>query len=146
MATIYSRETATGETQWSAMIRLRGRPTEHKTFPNKTLAKQWAQRREADLRQGRDLLRREAERHTLGELVEVYVEEIAGQGRRRQYLKRQASQLRWWVEQLGYHRDCIYWLCRRRGSNPQARRREILSLEITLTLQSCPLRVSNLSD
>lgn len=101
MATIYKRKTDSGDTRWGVMIRLQGLPTEHKTFRNKATAERWAKKRETELSDGRHLHRREAERRTLEELVDTYLKQIAPHGRHTKNLKRQASQLRWWVEQAG---------------------------------------------
>jgi len=106
VATIYQRKSEDGGNHWAVMIRLRGFPTEHRTFPNKTMAKLWAGKRETELREGRALLRRESERHTLRELVETYVEDIAPYTRRNKNLAKQAAVLKWWVGEIGTYRLC----------------------------------------
>ena len=106
MATIYQRKTKSGETRWSVMIRLQGRPVEHKTFSTKYLATKWAKKRETELEEGRHLLRRESERHTLAELVETYLTAIAPHSRRTKNLAKKTAKLRWWVDQVGEYRLC----------------------------------------
>ena len=39
--------------RWRAIIRKKGSPTESRTFPTKTLARAWAERREREIEQER---------------------------------------------------------------------------------------------
>lgn len=131
MATITPRTTNDGCTRWSVLIRLRGYPTEHKTFRTKTQAKRWAEKRQNELREGRDLLRREAERHTLRELADTYLTDIAPYGRGNCSLRQKATRLRWWVEEIGDRRlsdvtPALISECKRRllaGPLPSGKRR-----------------------
>ena len=66
MATIYVRETRGGKKRYQALVRRKGHPTLRQTFPNKTLAKNWAKTIEARILSGRFLPRIDAEKHTLG--------------------------------------------------------------------------------
>lgn len=106
MATLTPRTTKDGRTRWSVLIRLRGYPTEHKTFRTKTQARLWAEKRQNELREGRDLFRREAERHTLGELIDTYLEDFAPYSRGQRSLRTKRMRLRWWREEIGERRLC----------------------------------------
>lgn len=79
MATIIKR----GE-GWQAKIRKKGWPIQSKTFPNYADAETWAKLTEADMLRGTFINRAEAERNTIGDLVDKYREEIlpglAGRG------------------------------------------------------------------
>lgn len=100
MATILARKTAGGRRRFQAMIRRRGRPTLFQTFPNKTLAKEWAKKVEAELASSRFLSRVEEERHTLAEAIDRYLAEAISdlspgeQRNRRRYLG-------WWSREIG---------------------------------------------
>lgn len=100
MATINVRKTKDGEVRYQAMIRRRGRPTVFQTFPNKTLAKAWAKKVEAEIVSRRFVQRIEEEKHTLAEAIDRYMtenlSELSKSGQRTQ-----AIRLRWWKDRFG---------------------------------------------
>ena len=104
MATLYPRTTKDGRTRWTAGVRVRGYPAEYKTFSTKTRARQWAEKRQIELREGRYLLRRESERRTLRELIETYLRDVAPHGRSERNLAKKAARLRWWLDEIGDYR------------------------------------------
>ena len=53
MASIRERIDASGKKSYHVQIRLKGFPPQTQTFDNKSIAKQWAQRVETELREGR---------------------------------------------------------------------------------------------
>lgn len=100
MATIYARKTKTGKTRYQAIIRRRGHPVLRQTFPNKTLAKEWAKKVEAHMLSSRFLIQVEAERHTVAEAIERYeLENLSSLSESEQVNRRRL--LRWWRARLG---------------------------------------------
>ncbi len=71
MASIFYR----GNLQWHAQIRRRGHPAVCKTFETKAAAEVWARRVEADMDSGQFVSTKEAERYTLSECLDRYIEE-----------------------------------------------------------------------
>jgi len=99
MATITKRtDNRTGKPSWQVKIRLRGYPARSKTFARLTDAKRWAAQTETDLRLRRAFPGIEAEKRTLGELIERYEETELPKIRTAENRK---QQLRWWKEELG---------------------------------------------
>ena len=100
MATIRERKTGKGETRYQVVVRLKGFPVQTATFNRKTDAKKWAQHTEAAIREGRHFKTTEAKKRTLAELIERYARDILPT-KPKSALK-QAKQLEWWVEEIGY--------------------------------------------
>ncbi len=98
MATIQTRTTPQGTTSFRVIIRLKGHPRQTATFARKTDAKRWAQSTEAAIREGRYFQTVESRRHTLAELVERYIRDVAPL---RPSRMRRRQQLNWWKDQLG---------------------------------------------
>lgn len=73
MATLRQRDSG----YWQAIIRRKGYPTESRTFPNKTEAREWTRRVESEMDKGTFLSASEAERTTFGEIVERFSGEFA---------------------------------------------------------------------
>jgi integrase len=71
MATIRKR----GNLQWEARIRKRGYPTTCKTFDTKTDAEMWSRQIESEMDRGVFVSRTEAEKYTLSECLDRYIEE-----------------------------------------------------------------------
>lgn len=72
MATIRKK----GDYQWHVQIRRRGHPTQTKTFDTKGQAEQWAAIIESEMARGVFISRAEAERTTIGELIDRYLVEV----------------------------------------------------------------------
>ncbi len=72
MATIRKR----GEYQWEAQIRKKGFPNQTKTFNTKPEAEAWAAVIESEMVRGVFISRAEAERTTLGEVIDRYISEV----------------------------------------------------------------------
>jgi len=98
MATIRARERQDGGTVYQVQVRLRGYPTQTASFARKTDAKDWAQRTESAIREGRHFKNREARRHTLHDALDRYRREklpaISNQPSMRGHLD-------WWDRELG---------------------------------------------
>jgi len=77
MASILKRTSSAGETSYLVQVRLRGSPPQNATFQRLTDAKKWAASIESAIREGRHFKTSEAKRHTLADLFDRYVEQIA---------------------------------------------------------------------
>ncbi len=78
MATIQKRKNKNGTTSYRVMIRPNdGLPSTYKTWPTYQEAKDWAIQEEARRRQGIYFPEKQRQRHTLTELIERYVGEMA---------------------------------------------------------------------
>src|SRR5664279_4385459 len=99
MAQIQQRQSSDGTVSYRARVRLRGHPEASATFARKTDAKRWVQDTESAIREGRYFALAEAKRHTLGDLVDRYVEEVL-----RHKPKNAANTKRnllWWKARIG---------------------------------------------
>lgn len=76
MATITKRSDNLGDPSWQVKIRRKGFPTLSKTFDSKARAEAWAHQIESEMSRGAFMDRSEAERNTLGDLLERYVREV----------------------------------------------------------------------
>ena len=72
MAAIQKRKGPRG-TRYRAVVRITGHPSVSRTFSQKTLAKQWAVRTEAAIREGRDVDTASARRTTVAKLIDEYL-------------------------------------------------------------------------
>jgi len=70
MATIEKRITHDGATVYRVKVRLKGYAPESATFEQKTLAKEWAKKTEAEMKAGRHF--GQSKRHTFAELAKEY--------------------------------------------------------------------------
>ena len=98
MATIEQRTTSDGKTSFRVRIRLKGRPALTATFERKTDAREWARNTERDLKRNRLLGSVEAQRHTLAEMVDKYINDaLPGLKSARD----RERHLAWWKAQIG---------------------------------------------
>ncbi len=72
MATIRER----GPYQWQAQILRKGQSPQYKTFNNKADAEKWARQVEAEMDRGIFIPRKEAERTTLSEALDRYLQVV----------------------------------------------------------------------
>jgi integrase len=98
VATISRRETKSG-VHYLAQVRLKGYPPQSRTFERKTDAKEWAQETEANLRSGRMAGLAARQRHTLGELITKYVDEVLPG--KPAIAALYGRTLAWWQKELG---------------------------------------------
>jgi len=99
MANIQQRISNAGEVSYRVQVRLRGYPTQTATFKRKTDAKNWAQKTEAAIRDGRHFPSSESKRRTLGDLVDKRLKEI--EEKKPHAYKKQKQLLSWWKDELG---------------------------------------------
>lgn len=102
MATISKRTDSQGRVTYQVKVRLHGHPSQSQTFPRLTDAKKWATQTEAAIRERRFFRHAEAEKHTLGELITRYVEEVLP--RKPKAAPKRRQQLDWWRAELGDYR------------------------------------------
>ena len=102
MAAIQTRKGKSGATSYRVIVRLKGHPTQTATFRRKTDAKRWAQQTEVAIREGRYFSTCEAQKRTLAELIDRYIEEVVPTTRKTSRDQRNlTAHLRWWSERLG---------------------------------------------
>lgn len=76
MASINKRVSKSGKVTYRAQVRCKGEPPLTATFDRKTDAKTWAGDREADIRQQQHFKYAEAQKHTVGEAIDRYIEMV----------------------------------------------------------------------
>ncbi|MBM3192006.1 MAG: site-specific integrase [Chlamydiae bacterium] len=100
MAAIQKRTQKNGKTTFHVRIRKRGFPTQCGTFSNISKAKEFAQRVEASMKEGRYFKTVEAKKHTLAELIDRYMDTVLP--KKPKSVDKQTLQLEWWKKHLGY--------------------------------------------
>lgn len=97
MASIQERKTKNGETHYRVQIRIKGHPVVRATFESKTKAKQWAQKTEVEIKDGRYFKTAESRKHTLRDAIVRYERDVLSNKEG----AKQDQQFRWWREKLG---------------------------------------------
>ncbi len=100
MATFDKHTANDGKITHRVRIRMKGFPLQTASFDRLTDARRWAQQTEAAIREGRYFKTREAQRHTLAELIDRYMVDVLP---RKKGAAKQRQQLHWWREQLGVY-------------------------------------------
>ena len=101
MASIEKRVSKDGDISYRVAIRIKGTPKQTATFSSLTRAKDWAQRTEVKIRDGKYLSEIESKKHTLSEVVQRYKEYIKLQ--QKTVRKDWIQQLDWWDTQIGFN-------------------------------------------
>jgi len=96
MATFREIKTSKGERRWEAGVRRKGLPPRYARFTTRRDAERWALGLEAKVAENRHLPMMEAERHTLGELLDRHEAELSPKRK-----KAVAAHLVWWRNALG---------------------------------------------
>lgn len=104
MAYIQKRQHPNGNMTYRARVRISGMPDKSATFATRSQAKLWAQKMEAEIRQGRYFPKQEDKERTFGEFIDRYIEKELP--KKPKSLVKQTSQLLWWKKHLG-----AYFLC-----------------------------------
>lgn len=99
MAYIQERNGKDGKPSYRVQVRKKGYPIQTASFKRKTDAKKWAQSVEAAIDERRYRNVAQAKRHTVGELIDRYIENYLPRKPRSEPLQRQ--QLKWWRKQIG---------------------------------------------
>jgi len=100
MAAINKYTDSNGQITYRVRIRIKGYPIQTKTFERKTDAKEWAGQTESAIKEGRDFPKREAQRNTLGDLIERYKLRVLPD-KKPSTQATQKTQLAWWKDELG---------------------------------------------
>jgi hypothetical protein len=100
MASYSTRRTSRGAVRHIVRVRLTGFRQLVRSFERKTDAREWAQRTEAQLREGRDFPSRQRVQRTLRDLIERYRAEAMPASCAGSY----GAHLTWWQERLGDQR------------------------------------------
>ena len=98
MAYIQERKDKDGKTHFRMQIRLKGYSIETATFDRKTDAKLWAHKTESAMREGRHFKATEAKKHTLGKLVDRYIQNVIPT--KPKNAAATTAQLLWWKNQI----------------------------------------------
>ena len=72
MAYIEARTNKRGQTKYRALVRVKGRPIQSRTFYHKTAAQEWANRIEIEMKDGKYFMTPEAQRRTDNDLIDRY--------------------------------------------------------------------------
>ncbi len=100
MASIQKRTSPAGEISFRVQVRLKGYPEAGATFKRLTDAKRWAQATEAAMRERRYFKTSLAQKHTVADMIDRYVEKLKRERPKR--YKDTATTLEWWRRNLGY--------------------------------------------
>ena len=99
MASILERIDSKGNKTYQAKVRIKGYPTQTKTFDRKTDAKIWANKTETEIRTGLFLPETQSNQHTFAELVDRYCENEINE--RKSDINKIKMHLEWWKSELG---------------------------------------------
>jgi integrase len=102
MAVFEKRTSQNGALSYRVKVRIKGYPTQSKTFRRLTDARRWAKQTEVAIIEGRHFPKREAQKHTLNDAINRYRETfLPKKGLAMQ--DAQGRQLRWWAKELGVY-------------------------------------------
>lgn len=99
MASIKERKDKEGKTHFHVQVRIKGHPPQYASFKRETDAKRWIQNTESAIREGRHFKTTEAKKHTLGELIDRYIQSVLPNKKKSE--QKQTAQLTWWKKQIG---------------------------------------------
>ena len=101
MASIRKRTNKDGSASYRVDVRLKGFPPQRATFSRLTDAKNWGKSTESAIKEGRYFKTAEAQKHTLGELIDRYIKDVLptklNQG------GSQKQQLEWFKDEIGVY-------------------------------------------
>src|ERR1700722_5997058 len=98
MAYIEKRQHPTGTT-YRARIRVQGMPPESASFPNRSLAKEWAHRKEAEMRAARYFPHDGGKKRTFASFTDLYIEKFLSKNPKS--FSKQRQLMLWWKDKLG---------------------------------------------
>jgi integrase len=99
MAYIEKRQHPNGTVTYRARIRIKGMPDESASFTTRTSAKEWARKKEAEMKEARYFPREEGKYHTFSSFVELYIKKYLSKNPGS--LTKQTQIMRWWKNHLG---------------------------------------------
>lgn len=101
MQGIEKRINKDGSFTYRARVRIKGHPSISESFSSLALAKKWKRDTESAIEQGRFQFPSQEKKHTLGELIDRYIETILPtKPKNARNLK---QHLLWWKHELGHH-------------------------------------------
>lgn len=100
MANIQERIGKDGKKSFRVLIRRKGQPLQTMTFANKTLAKQWVTKVEAEIQQGKVFKTSPSKQKTVAEMIDRYVEVVLPTKGASSQIN-QKLHLAWWKEEVG---------------------------------------------
>ncbi len=101
MAVIEKRTRRDGVVSYRARVRLQGHPEFTQTFAKKTDARDWARDIEAKLKGGKHLPSRDAQRRTVAQLIDRYLQHTLTRKARNRDAGKQGALLGWWKTEIG---------------------------------------------
>jgi len=93
MASIKERKDKEGRTHYHVQVRIKGHPPQYASFKRKTDAERWIQNTESAIREGRHFKTTQAKKHTLGELIDRYIQSVLPNKKKSE--QKQTAQLTW---------------------------------------------------
>ncbi len=99
MASIRKRANKDGTVSYRVDVRLKGFPPQRATFARLTDAKQWGKNTEAAIKENRYFKTAEAQKHTLGELIDRYIRDVLPTKPKQETDQKQ--QLEWFKAEIG---------------------------------------------
>lgn len=100
MATIKKRISRDGKITYHVRVRRKGHPIQCGTFQNISKAKEFVQRTEAAMVEGRYFKNKEAKKRTMADLIDRYLADVLPRKPKSEY--KQTMQLSWWKDQIGH--------------------------------------------
>ena len=100
MAAIEERIDSKGKKSYRVKVRMKGFPIESATFNRLTDARKWASKIENDMRERRYFRYSEATRHTVGEMIDKYTNEVLPSKNAR-FQEERKYQLKFWKKNIG---------------------------------------------
>ncbi len=94
------RKNKRGEDRITAVVRIKGSPRYSATFRSLKVARDWSQRLEVAIKEGRHFKEKESERHTLKDLADRFISEL--EDNQFKSLRDYRIIMRWWANHIGH--------------------------------------------
>jgi integrase len=104
MASIKKIVNKDGSISQEVRIRIKGHPTVTKTFKRLTDAREWSNQTETDIKRGLYFKTIEAQKHTLSELLDRYINNELHQLKTESERNKRIFHLNWWKDKIGAYR------------------------------------------
>jgi integrase len=101
MASIRKRTNKDGSTSYRVDVRLKGFPPQRATFCRLTDARNWGKNTESAIKEGRYFKTAEAQKHTLGDLIDRYIRDVLPTKPNEGGAQKQ--QLEWFKDEIGVY-------------------------------------------
>ena len=98
MASIRKRTNKDGSTSYRVDVRIKGFPPQRATFSRLTDAKQWGSSTESAIKENRYFKTAEAQKHTLGEMIDRYIKDVLPTKTKD---KTRKQHLEWFKDEIG---------------------------------------------